>query len=147
MSHHVSGTPFENTLRTSYEWLDELMEELEITDRHRAYQALRVVLHTLRDRLTVQEVADLGAQLPMLIRGVYYEGWRPAARIRKDRTKDEFLAHVSSGLEKSPELRPESVVWSVFKVLARHVSRGEVEDVLRVLPETLRDFWPVAQNQ
>lgn len=147
MSHHGSGTPFESTIQTSYEWLDEVMEELELTDRHRAYQALRVVLHTLRDRLTVQEVADLGAQLPMLLRGVYYEGWRPAQRVRKDRKKEEFLAHVAAAFEKSPEIYPEGVVWAVFKVLSRHVSRGEIEDVLHVLPESLREFWPVVQHQ
>jgi uncharacterized protein (DUF2267 family) len=31
------------------------------------------VLHALRDRLTVEEASDLAAQLPMLIRGLYYE--------------------------------------------------------------------------
>jgi hypothetical protein len=58
-------------------WLKELMELMGWEDRHRAYHALRVVLHALRDHLTIDEVVTLGAQLPMLVRGFYYEGWHP----------------------------------------------------------------------
>jgi uncharacterized protein (DUF2267 family) len=66
---------FDRTLYKTHTWLKEIMEVLGTEDRHRAYMALRAVLHALRDRLTVEEVAQLGAQLPMLIRGLYYEGW------------------------------------------------------------------------
>ena len=43
-------------------------------DRQDAYRAVRGVLHTLRDRLPVEESAQLAAQLPTLLRGVFYEG-------------------------------------------------------------------------
>ena len=56
----------ESTVHLTNLWLQELMEELGWRDRQRAYHALRVVLHALRDRLTVAEAVDLGAQLPML---------------------------------------------------------------------------------
>jgi len=42
-------------------------------DERRAYNALRAVLHALRDRLTTEEIAQFGAQLPTFVRGVYYE--------------------------------------------------------------------------
>jgi uncharacterized protein (DUF2267 family) len=64
---------FETTLHKTNGWRKELLEELDWQDRHAAYLALRATLHALRDRLTVEEVAELGAQLPMLIRGFYYE--------------------------------------------------------------------------
>ena len=70
--------PIERTVHATNNWLEELKEELRLQDRQQAYHLLRVVLHTLRDRLTVAEAVDLGAQLPMLIRGLYYEGWTPA---------------------------------------------------------------------
>jgi uncharacterized protein (DUF2267 family) len=71
---------FDTTVHKTNSWLHELMEELGWSDRHKAYLALRATLHALRDRLTVQGVAQLGAQLPMLIRGFYYEGWVPSRR-------------------------------------------------------------------
>ena len=46
--------------------------------RNYSYDALRAVLHALRDRLTVDECADLAARLPLLVRGMYCEGWDPS---------------------------------------------------------------------
>ncbi len=104
-------------------------------------RALRAVLHALRDRLGVNEVAHLGAQLPQLIRGVYYEGWHPAGKpLRMHR--DDFLAAVHDGLERDPALSPIAVSRSVLGMLGNHVSPGEVKKVLSCLPEDLRDLWP-----
>lgn len=69
---------FDTTLQRTHTWLKDLMLVLGWQDRHKAYRALRATLHALRDRLTVEETAHLGAQLPMLIRGFYYEGWDPS---------------------------------------------------------------------
>ena len=138
----LASTPFESTLHTSNTWLDELMDELGWQDRHRAYQALWVVLHTLRDRLTVTEVADLGAQLPMLIRGMYYEGWRPTAQAPRVRKKEEFLAPIANAFRDDPQLFPEGIAWAVFKVLKGRVSAGEIDDVKHVLSREIRSLWP-----
>jgi uncharacterized protein (DUF2267 family) len=37
---------------------------------------------------------------------------------------------------------PEPVVRAVFRVLARRVSEGEIEDVKHGLPAGIREFWP-----
>lgn len=133
---------FDSTLHTTHAWLNELMVELGWEDRHRAYQALRAVLHAVRDRLTVAEVADLGAQLPMLVRGFYYEGWDPGRTPTKGRSREAFLAPISDTFRNHPEVSPEGVVWAVFKVLESHVSSGEIEDVKHLLPGKVRTLLP-----
>lgn len=133
---------FDNTIHKTNTWLSELMEAMGWEDRQRAYYALRVVLHCLRDRLATDEAADLGAQLPMLVRGFYYEGWRPVDRPRHDRTRDAFLAHVGESFEADQQADVEKVTRAVFGVLARHVTGGEINDVKSNLPAGLRELWP-----
>jgi uncharacterized protein (DUF2267 family) len=134
---------FDSTVQTTNVWLNELMEELGWKDRQRAYHALRTVLHVLRDRLTIEEVTNLGAQLPMLIRGFYYEGWHPSRRpLKKPRKREEFLAPIADAFRDNPEISPEGVLWAVFKVMERHISPGEIKDIKQILPESVRALCP-----
>ncbi len=132
----------EGALHATNAWLKELAEELGWTDRHRAYRALRAVLHALRDRLTIAEVADLGAQLPMLIRGLYYEGWDPNRIETALRTREAFLAEVAGAFPGDDDAYAVGIALGVFTVLERHVSAGEVEDVKHVLPAGVRALMP-----
>lgn len=138
---HTGFHAFDSTLQTTTVWLNEIQERLGWQDRNRAYHALRAVLHALRDRLAVQEAVDLGAQLPLLVRGFYYEGWKPAKTPVKERKKSEFIAHVAKDFVNDPLLNPEEVVRVVFQVLAKHVSAGEIEDVKGNLPHELKELW------
>jgi uncharacterized protein (DUF2267 family) len=132
---------FDSTIQTTNAWLHEVMEELYLRDRHQAYHALRAVLHALRDRLSVDGAAALGAQLPLLVRGIYYEGWHPANKPLKQH-REEFLIHLAQELRGDPPADAEAVAKAVFKVLARHVSGGEIEGVKRSLPGDLRSLLP-----
>src|SRR3990167_4516276 len=85
---------FEHTIEVTHTWLHDLNVRLGWQDRHRAYMALRGVLHALRDRLSVDDASHLAAQLPMLIRGFYYEGYHPPGKPLAERKKSEFFAHV-----------------------------------------------------
>ena len=133
---------FDRTIHKTNNWLNELMEALGWHDRHKAYLALRVTLHALRDRLTVEEVAQLGAQLPMLIRGFYYEGWDPTGKPLKERHKEEFLARIAEQFSGDDQADAEQVARAVFSVLSDRVTEGEIEDVKHVLPAELRVLWP-----
>lgn len=133
-------TVFDSTLHTTNEWLRDVMDRLGTDDRHRAYLALRVVLHELRDRLPTQEAIDLGAQLPMLVRGFYYEGWRPG-RARKSRRAADLFERISEAFKDDPEVDPEMVARAVFETLARRVSEGEISDVISALPTELKRLW------
>lgn len=138
-------TPIERTVHATNAWLEELREELGLGDSQEAYHALRAVLHALRDRLTLAEAVNLGAQLPMLIRGLYYEGWTPRDKPLKERKREEFLEHIAQALRESPGTYPEGVAWGVFRVLERHVSAGEIGDIKAILPAEIRALWPESE--
>ena len=134
---------FDGTLQKTHAWLNDIMSELDWHDRpNKAYLALRTVLHTLRDRLTIEEAVQLGAQLPMLVRGFYYEGWTLKGKPGKERHKEDFLAPIKAVFKEDLISRPESIARAVFRTLARHTSDGEIEDVRHSLPKALRDLWP-----
>jgi uncharacterized protein (DUF2267 family) len=133
---------FDTTLQKTNEWLNELASDPATPNRRRAYQALRAVLQALRDRLTVDEVAQLGAQLPMLVRGFYYEGWDPSAPAVPARHKDEFVAQVAAKLPGEEPGDPEAYARAVFVLLTHRITEGEIEDVKGILPKELRELWP-----
>jgi uncharacterized protein (DUF2267 family) len=133
---------FDRTIHKTNNWLNELMKALGWHDRHKAYLALRVTLHALRDRLTIEEVAQLGAQLPMLICGFYYEGWDPTGKPLKERQKEGFLAGIEEQFSGDNQVDAEQVARAVFSVLSDRVTEGEIEDVKHVLPAELRELWP-----
>src|SRR5437660_8548857 len=103
---------------------------------------LRATLHALRDRLPIEETAELAAQLPMLVRGFYYEGWDPTGKPVRERSLEGFLAGVA--VELPIDADPEPVARAVFALLARRVSDGEIQDVKGVLPTAIRQLWPAA---
>jgi uncharacterized protein (DUF2267 family) len=133
---------FGRTLQKTQAWLNELGDELDWDHPAELLAALRAALHALRDRLTVGEAAQLGAQLPLLVRGIYFEGWQPAGEPWKERHAAGFLARIERELNVSAEFRDaESVARAVFKILRRHVSAGEIEDVIACLPAEIRELW------
>ncbi len=136
---------FDHTLQTTNEWLKEIMNEAGWDNRRRAYQALRAVLHALRDRLPVDEVAQFGSELPLLVRGIYYEGWNPSGNHLKERDKEEFLFHISEAFQQTdPDIDAEMAFKCVLAVLARRVSDGEMRDVKNMLPKEVQELWPEA---
>jgi uncharacterized protein (DUF2267 family) len=141
---------FQNTLRKSEEWLHEIMTLLNWTDQKQAYKALRAVFHTLRDRLTVEEATDFSAQLPMLLRGLFFEGYNPTGKPSRINTVEQFVDRVNTHFpahevgdfnEPDPSFDPEEITRAVLKVIASYVSTGEIKDVIASLPEKLRDLW------
>jgi len=132
---------FDTTVHKTHAWLHDIMQELGWEERHKAYLALRTTLHALRDRLSVEETAQLGAQLPMLIRGLYYEGWNPTGKPEKIRHKTAFLAPIRDHFRDDWQVDPEEVARAVLKVLTQHVSEGEIADIKHCLPTELRALW------
>ena len=122
-------------------WLRDMAFELGTPDRAEAYRELRAVLHTRRDRLTVDEAAQLAAQLPPLVRGIFYDGWDPSRTPKRYREAGDFLEHVRAEAGLSGETEASYAVAGAARVLRAHVSEGELEDVVAVLPEPIRPLF------
>ncbi len=133
---------FDKTVQESNLWLKDIMERLGSQDRHHAYSTLRAVLHGLRDRIGPESAAHLGAQLPMLLRGLYYEGWDPTNKPTKERHEAVFLAHIARELPRAAEGEVEEGTVAVLDVLSKHIDRGAAVKIAGMFPHELRRFWP-----
>jgi uncharacterized protein (DUF2267 family) len=134
----VDPSIIERSVEKTHVWLKELADELGDEDRHYAYRALRAVLHALRDRLPVDVTAKLAAQLPTLIRGIYYEDWDPSRTPLPIHDVDAFLERVAHEGRMAGETEASLAVTAVTRILRRHISAGEIDELLAVLPDKFR---------
>lgn len=134
---------FDKTIQTTNIWLDEISAEIG-GDRRQGYHALMAVLHALRDQLPLDESAQLSAQLPILIRGLYFHAWDPSDQYQPSgvRKADDFLALVQAELMDIRPVSPENACRAVFHALERHVSEGELQQIRAALPQNVRTIWP-----
>jgi uncharacterized protein (DUF2267 family) len=139
----TTGLPvFDKTLQETNAWLKIVMGELKTDNRERAYSALKATLHALRDRIGPESAVHLAAQLPLLVRGAYYEGWHITGTPTKERHLEAFLDHVRGQLPTGFEDDPEDVARATFSVLRQRLDPGEFNKILRMLPPELRGLWP-----
>jgi uncharacterized protein (DUF2267 family) len=111
------------------------------SQRNQSYCALRTVLHLLRDRMPVQESVEFSAQLPVLVRGIYFDGWKPMdVPIKLNR--DDFLLEVRRHFPYDVEGGTERVVQVVLDALSRHVTPGQWDDVKDNMPSDLQRMMP-----
>jgi len=135
----MTGTHvFDKSVQKAREWLKNVQDELHIDNEEDAYKATRAVLHSLRDRLPLTETMDLSSQLPLVLIGTYYEGYKPEGKPLKIRDEQEFVEEVSKGLPENRKHEALRYIKGVFKVLEQHVSAGEIKEVENNFPENIR---------
>ena len=132
---------FNHSAQQAQQWVEELADDL-MWSENRAYHLMRCVLHAVRDWLSLEEMLDLSAQLPLLIRGIYFEGWNPLASPVLHRTKEDFVDRVRAAFADDLQVDPEAAVTAVFRLLERHVSHGEIVQVRNSMKKSLRELWP-----
>lgn len=140
---------FDRTLQETNEWLRMIEERLQPCDRQDAYVALRAVLHVLRDRLPDYAVTGLSSQMPMLIRGLFLEGWKTDVPPTNIRDPNDFADAVAKRFPPKFPREPQAVLKAVLDVLGSRITEGEARKVIGCLPESLRIYWPehlVAHN-
>lgn len=133
---------FDKTIQETNLWLKAMMGSMETEDKALALTMLRATLHALRDRIGPENAVHLGAQLPMLVRGLYYEGWHMAGTPTKERHLDQFLGVIRQAFPPNTTVDLERGVRAVFDTMWEKVDPGEIEKIIRLLPEELRELWP-----
>lgn len=132
----------DHTVQLTHEWINELTDRLDWTHQKDALRLMRVVMHQVRDHLQPDELAQFSAQLPLLIRGMLFEGWVPKHMPVRQRDADVFVEEIEELVGAVLEYRGREDIQAVFKLLNARLSRGEVDDIRANLPGPIRDLWP-----
>jgi uncharacterized protein (DUF2267 family) len=138
----IGVSSLDHTVQETDVWLKAIQKQLHLESRVHAYNALRAVLHALRDRLSPENAAHLGAQFPILVRGIYYEGWHMAGTPTKDHSEQDFAAHVQKELPPKFPMDPLTAAQGVFEIVWQRLDPGETAKVIDRLPVPLRQLWP-----
>ena len=133
---------FDTTLQETNHWLKLMMGELGTADRHAAFGALRGALHAVRDRIGVHNAAHLGAQMPMLLRGAYYESWHPAATPTRERHLADFIDHVAAEMPRDSRIEAGEAARACFAVMSQCLDDGEMTKLRKLLPHEALNLWP-----
>ncbi|MGA9411851.1 MAG: DUF2267 domain-containing protein [Roseobacter sp.] len=131
----------EHSVHLAHDWVNELTGRLDWSSKRSALRLMRVTMHHIRDHLPVDELAQFSAQLPVLVRGFFFEGWVPKRTPIKERHEYEFIAYIDEQMADTEEYRGREDIKCVFDLLNARLSRGEIEDVRACLPADLRDIW------
>ncbi len=138
---------FQSAVESSVDKTNLILKDIEQAygwpkaQRNQSFAALRTVLHLLRDRMPVTESVEFSAQLPMLVRGIYFDGWQPQ-NVPIKLNRDDFLYEVRQGFPYDVEGGPERVVQVVLDTLRRHITQGEWDEVKDTMPADLARMMP-----
>ncbi len=139
MIAHTKIRNIERAIHDFNKWINNIQDELKC-DEEQAYTALCAVLQILRDRLTSAEATHLGAQLPLIIKGIYYDKWKI-----KDKPepidKMTFTSRVHAQFNNNPEINPTNIILSVFRTIKKQITPGELEDVKSNLPDEIKQLF------
>ncbi|GFE65498.1 DUF2267 domain-containing protein [Litoreibacter roseus] len=132
----------DHTVHVTHEWINELTARLDWGSKRSALRLLRCTLHRVRDHLLTDELAQFSAQLPLLIRGMFFEGWMPKRTPIKERHAEDFTDAIGDQMREADDYRGPQDIRHVFDLLNNRLSEGEIRDIRACLPEPIRALWP-----
>lgn len=130
----------ESTMQKTHEWIGRLAE-LAHMEKNEAYKCLRAVLQTLRDRLPLEEAVHFGAQLPIVLRGVYYDGWQPA-KVPIKYNRWEFLHSISEKLYIEGIIDPERLTQNTLLAMSLFLPGETMLKLKHLMPHDIQSLWP-----
>lgn len=128
---------FDSASQKATLWLKDIQATGKALNRFQAYAALRAVLHALRDCLPPAAAGKLAAQMPLLIKGVFFDGWKVAAKPSR-LSREEFMSRIRDELRGQSNVNPALALEAVVRALYRNISCSEIEAMCYVLPRHVR---------
>ncbi len=138
---NVGVTSLDNSVDLTNVWFRDILSQLKWQSKESAYQALRGTLHAIRDRLPAEEAVELAAQLPLIVKGIYYDGWTLRDKPEKFK-KEEFARRVHAQFQYDANVNPAEVIRAVLRVMYRHMGEGELWDVRSNMPKEIQEWFP-----
>ena len=133
---------FESTVAETKALIEDLAQRLAWHDREKVYRALIGSLHALRDSLPWDEAVRVGACLPALLRGHYYEGWHPTSPSLSIKSREAFLERIHASVHRDPGIDSELVARALFALLAERMPEADLEEARALTPKPLHALWP-----
>ena len=136
--HAVKASEFLHKVANNLGDKDDLVKAERIT---------KAVLHALRNRLSVEESFQFMAQLPLIIKGIYVDGWKFSKEFVRIKHLEEFIEEVyrEAGKTASVDFETESSalksISCVFSAIKNQVSKGEIDHIKAVFPKELKQLW------
>lgn len=136
---------FDRTIEKTHQFINDVAEQINVKDKHTVFIGIKAVLHSLRDRIPLEEAVQLGSQFPLMLAGFYYQGWKPAATPTKERSVSAFVDKVRDNLPQGDyPIEIEALIRGVFTILSKWITKGEIIDVANMLPQEVQEFYPQA---
>lgn len=140
MTHHLSV--FDKTVQETYSLLKLINQNARWgEDNHKALAGLRSVLQVLRDCLPLANSANFSAQLPILVRGLYFENWNYHDQPLRTRHQAEFLALIQQKLPMAPEIDAEIACKAVVQALQAIIDKDVIDNWLSGLTNEIKQIW------
>lgn len=91
----------------------------------------------------MEAALGLSAQVPMLVRGLMLEGWRPGRGPSDIRDPQDLAASVADELPRTFPRQPNEVIEAIFAILGEKLDAGEANKLETYLPRPIRVVWPI----
>jgi uncharacterized protein (DUF2267 family) len=137
----ITAPILNKSIHKTLDWLYDIESFCGWDDQKKTLAVLRATLHELRDLLPIETIAHLSAQLPLLIRGIFFEGWNPNRTPSRERKQDDFLDSIAWQLERYDIPNIEQAVRNTLTILSQKIDPHEIDKIKKILPKEIRSFF------
>ncbi|MEX0646842.1 MAG: DUF2267 domain-containing protein [Balneolaceae bacterium] len=141
-----SDLGFEKYLHEAHDYFNHLAAELDHpNEKKRVVIIWRAVMHVIRDRIHIAESLDLISPLPMVLKGLYVEGWKyhesplyDFETLAQMKTQVKALQNKYGEAEFDWSKPTEEIISITLKSLGRYVPETQLEHIKNMLPDDVK---------